>query len=114
MRLIRNIEGEPRPLIMHPRLFWVREADCFVRDGVRRRLGLPWRAPRYMAVERTPEQRADALLACEAFIGAHSPDPRLARYYSELRRLGVLANPKVSEKRKMAPDRRGAAVLARG
>ena len=100
MRLIRNVEGEPWPLILHPRLAWLREADCFVRGSLRRLLGLPWSAPRYLTIERTPEQRADALLACEAFVGAHSPDPRLARYYGELRRLGLLADARVSEERK--------------
>ena len=53
-----------------------------------------------MAVERTPDQRADALLACEAFIGAMSPEPRLARYYLERSHLGMLADPTMSEARK--------------
>ena len=100
MRLIRNIEGEPRPLIMHPRLFWVREADSFVRDLFCNILGRYSRRPRYMTAEQTPEQHARTLLACEAFMGAMSPEPRLARYYLERSRLGMLADPTVSEARK--------------
>ena len=53
-----------------------------------------------MTAEQTPEQHARTLLACEAFMGAMSPEPRLARYYLERSRLGMLADPTVSEARK--------------
>ena len=113
MRLIRNIEGEPRPLIMHPRLFWVREADSFVRDLFCNILGRYSRRPRYMTAEQTPEQHARTLLACEAFMGAMSPEPRLARYYLERSRLGMLADPTVSEARKRELVAEGPRCVAR-
>ena len=95
--LIRNIQGKPRPLIMHRRLFWLRSLDRRVRYRVCRMLGLQFHRPRYMTQRRTPEQRTWMLLAVEAFVGAHSPDPRLVRYYEERRRLMRLARPDVSD-----------------
>ena len=47
-RLIRNIQGERRPLIMHRRLQWLRAVDEWVRYRVRRALGLEYRRPRYL------------------------------------------------------------------
>lgn len=95
--LIRNIQGKPRPLIMHRRLYWLRSLDRRVRYRVCRTLGLQFRRPRYMVPRRTPEQRTRMLLAVEAFVGAHSPDPRLVRYYDERRRLMRLARSDVSD-----------------
>ena len=55
-RLIRNIQGEPRPLIMHRRLQWLRAVDEWVRYRVRRALGLAYRRPRYLTPRCSPEQ----------------------------------------------------------
>ena len=95
--LIRNIQGKPRPLIMHRRLSWLRALDRRVRHRVRGMLGLQFHRPRYMVPRRTPEQRTRTLLAVEAYVGTHSPDPRLVRYYDERRRLMRLARPDVSD-----------------
>ena len=99
-RLIRNIEGEPRPLIMHRRLHRLRVVDQHVRYRVCAMLGLKYRRPRYMYAQRTPEQEADLRLACESFLGVRSTDPRVARYYFEVGRWILLASPGVSDERK--------------
>ena len=59
MRLIRNIQGEPKPLIMHPRLLWLRKFDravrfwfCFFTFR-----GMKYKLPRYERSRKTPEQR---------------------------------------------------------
>ena len=96
-RLILNIQGERRPLIMHRRLQWLRAVDEWVRYRVRRALGLAYRRPRYLTPRRSPEQEMRRLLTIEAFVGRHSPDPRLVRYYSERSRLLRLANPSVAD-----------------
>ena len=98
--LIRNIQGKPRPLIMHRRLQWLRAVDEYVRYRVRRALGLAYRRPRYLTPQRTPEQERRRLLTVEAFVGRHSPDPRLVRYYDERARLLRLANPAVADEAK--------------
>ncbi len=67
-RLVRNIEGEPRPLIVHRRLFWLRYLDRRVRYAGCKVLGLQFRGPRYMAPRRTPEQDAETRLAIESFL----------------------------------------------
>ena len=104
--LIRNIQGKPRPLIMHPRMFWLRSLDRRLRYRACRMLGLQFRRPRYMTPSRTPAQEARTRLAVEAFAGAHSPDPRLVRYYSERRRLMRLTRPDVTDdvKRQLAAE----------
>ena len=96
-RLIRNIEGEPRPLIMHPRLYWLRSIDRRLRYHACRAMGWRFRAPRYMSPRQTPEQRMLTHLAIEAYVGVRSPDPRLVRYFSERTRLMQLADPSVSD-----------------
>ena len=96
-RLIRNIQGERRPLIMHRRLQWLRAVDEWVRYRVRRALGLEYRRPRYLTPRCSPEQEMRRLLTIEAFVGRRSPDPRLVRYYSERSRLLRLANPSVAD-----------------
>ena len=99
-RLIRNIEGERRPLIMHPRLHWLRAIDQNLRLAACKVMGWQYRRPRYTS--RTPGQAAEQALACEAFLGAHSPDPRVARYYFEMGRWILLANPNISDDQKQA------------
>ena len=100
MRLIRNIEGEPRPLVLHRRLHRLRVIDQHVRFSVCKVLGLQYHRPRYMNAQRTPEQEADLRLACESFLGVRSTDPRVARYYFEVGRWILLASPNVSDERK--------------
>ena len=96
-RLIRNIEGEPRPLIMHRRLYRLRVLDRRVRLAVCKAMGWQYRGPRYMAPQQTPHQDAETRLAIEAYVGQSSPDPRLVRYFSERTRLMQLADPIVSD-----------------
>ncbi len=43
-RLVRNIEGEPPPLIMHRRLWRPRRLDVRVRGRVSKALGLSYKA----------------------------------------------------------------------
>ena len=112
-RLIRNIEGEPRPLILHRRLHRLRVIDQYVRYRACMMLGLQYRRPRYLNAQRTLEQEADLMLACESFIGVRSPDPRVARYYFEIGRWILLASPNVSDERKRRFAGRKAPVLAR-
>ena len=45
----------------------------------------------------TPEQEARTLLAIEAFVGMRSPEPRVARYFNERRRLTQITNPITSD-----------------
>ena len=66
---------------MHRRLQWLRAVDEYVRYRVRRVFGLAYRRPLYLTPQRTPEQEMRRLLTVEAFVGRHSPDPRLVRYY---------------------------------
>ena len=99
-RLIRNIEGEPRPLILHRQLHRLRVIDQHVRFAACKVLGLQYRWPRYMDAQRTPEQEAHRRLACESFLGVRSTDPRVARYYFEVGRWILLASPGVSDERK--------------
>ena len=96
-RLIRNIEGELRPLIMDPRLSWLRAADSLMRHRVCLALGVQHRGPRYLVARRTPAQRARTRLAIEAYVGRRSPDPRLVRYFNERCQLMELTDSTVSE-----------------
>lgn len=65
--LVRNIEREPKPLIMHRRLRWLRTVDEWVRYRVRRAVGLGYRRPRCLTPRRTPEQDAETRLAIKSF-----------------------------------------------
>lgn len=111
-RLIRNVEGEP-PLFMHRRLYRLRVIDQRVRFAVCK-MGRQYNRPRYMSAQRTPEQQAELRLACQSFIGARSPDPRVARYHFELGRWILLADPGVSDKQKWSLVAEGPEVHARG
>lgn len=51
--LIRNIEGEPRPLILHRWLHRLRVIDQHVRFAACKMLGLRYHRPRYMNAQRT-------------------------------------------------------------
>ena len=82
---------------MHRRLQWLRAVDEYARYRVRRALRLAYRRPRYLTPRCSPEQEMRSLLTIEAFVGRHSPDPRLVRYYSERSRLLRLANPSVAD-----------------
>ena len=46
--LIRDIEGEPGPLIMDPRLHWPRVIDQNIRFGACKVFGWQYYRPRYM------------------------------------------------------------------
>ena len=96
-RLIRNIDGERPPLIMDRRFQRLRVMDEYARYRVRRALRIAYRRPRYLTPRCSPEQEMRGLLAIEAFVGRHSPDPRLVRYYNERSRLLRLANPSVAD-----------------
>ena len=92
MRLIRNIQGEPKPLIMHPRLLWLRKFDravrfwfCFFTFR-----GMKYRLPRYERSRKTPEQKAAEYEACRTFLGSRSPNPEVARRYQERARQSLL------------------------
>ena len=87
-------------MVLHRRLHRLRVIDQHVRYRVCAMLGLKYRWPRYVYAERTPEQEADLILACESFLGVRSPDPRVARYYFEIGRWILLASPNVSDERK--------------
>ena len=96
MRLIRNIAGEPRPLIMHPRLRRVRKFDRAVRYRFHRFIGTDYRSPRYERSKKTPEQQAEVREACRNFLGSRSPNPQVAAKYRERARQALLrdAQPK--------------------
>lgn len=96
-RLIRNIEGEQPPLIMHRRLSWLRALDTRLRYRVCRSLRLQFRGPQYMLAVGTPEQESRTLLAIEAFVGMRCPDPRVARYFNERRRWVQITDPATSD-----------------
>ena len=93
MRLIRNIEGQRPPLIMHRRLWRLRRLDVRIRGLVSRALGMPYTRPRYLSRQRTPEQHERRLLAIESFLCRRSPDQRRARYFQERARLLQLTRP---------------------
>ena len=92
MRLIRNIQGEPKPLIMHPRLARVRTFDravrfwfCFFTFR-----GMKYKSPKYERSQQTPEQKAAEYEACRTFLGSRSPNPEVARRYQERARQSLL------------------------
>ena len=90
MRLIRNISGEPKPLIMHPRLRRVRAFDRAVRHRFHRIIGTDYRSPRYERSRLTPEQDADLTEACRNFLGSRSPNPQVAAFYEKRARQALL------------------------
>ena len=90
MRLIRNFQGEPKPLIMHPRLAHVRKFDRAVRFWFCVFTRLEYRLPRYERSRKTPEQLAARREACRAFLGSRSPNPEVARRYQERARQSLL------------------------
>lgn len=76
MRLLRNVYGEPPPLVLHPRLRLLRLAHIRVRFTIQRVLGRPHTTPAYMRPNMTEasataaEQEDRLLRACENFMGA--------------------------------------------
>ena len=90
MRLIRNIQGEPKPLIMHPRLLWLRKFDRAVRFWFCVFTRLEYRLPKYERSRLTPEQKAAEYEACRTFLGSRSPNPEVARRYQERARQSLL------------------------
>ena len=90
MRLIRNIQGEPKPLIMHQRLLWLRKMDRAVRFWFCVFTRLEYRLPKYERSRLTPEQEAAEYEACRTFLGSRSPNTEVARRYQELARQSLL------------------------
>ena len=99
-RLIRNIHGEPRPLIMHPRLRWLVKLDSKGRALWALVTRTRYKGPRYMRPLMSAEERAQQREAVRCLIGGRSPNPVVARYYRERSRLALLASDNVSESRK--------------
>ena len=100
MRLIRNIHGEPRPLIMHPRLRWLVRIDRKVRALWALVTRTPYKWPLYTRPMMSAEERALRRESIRNAIGGRSPNPVVARYYRERSRLALLASDEVSESRK--------------
>ena len=100
MRLIRNIYGEPRPLIMHRRLRWLVKLDRKARSLWAFVTRTPYKRPLYTRPLMTEERRALEREAVRNFIGGRSPNLVVARYYRERSRLALLASDKVSQSRK--------------
>ena len=92
MPLIRNIQGKPKPLIMHPRLARLRKIDRSVRFWfcVFTFRGMKYRLPRYERSRQTPEQQAAEREACRTFLGSRSPNPEVAQRYQERARQSLL------------------------
>ena len=98
--LIRNIEGEPRPLIMDARAARMRMLDTRIRRCFYKLLRRPYRRPAYRTAKRTPEQDMRTKLAIESFLGRHSPDPETVRYFQERARLLQLTDTDTTEEAK--------------
>ena len=99
-RLIRNIHGEPPPLIMHPRLYWLVKLDWNARAVWAFVTRTRYRRPLYTHTLMSAEERALQRESIRNFIGGRSPNPVVARYYRERSRLALLASDNVSESRK--------------
>ena len=99
-RLIRNIQGEPRPLIMHPRLYWLVKLDWKARAMWALVTRTRYRHPRYARPLMSAAERAQQRESIRNFVGGRSPNPVVARYYRERSRLALLASDNVSESRK--------------
>ena len=98
--LIRNIEGEPRPLIMDARAARMRMLDTRIRRCFYKLLRRPYRRPAYRTAKRTPEQDMRTKLAIESFLCRRSPDQRRARYFQERARLLQLTDTDTTEEAK--------------
>ena len=70
MRFLRNVYGEPPPLLLHPRLRLLRLAHIRVRFAVQRALRRPCTPPAYLSPEMAEEQDEQLLRACANFMGA--------------------------------------------
>lgn len=116
MRLIKNIYGEPAPLIMHPWLRLLRLAHLKVRRARCKITGQSYSLPSYWRSTKTPEQQERILRACENFMGAHGADPDSAQSYRRRAVEDLLASPTVSAERKeqlrSALDEQGAAAAS--
>ena len=108
MRLMRNEQGAPPPLILHQRLWRVRALDRAARYWLCRLTGSEYRLPRYERASKTAAQRAAMHEACKSFLGSRSPNEHVARHYRERVRQTLLRNPRVSQAEKNALSERGA------
>ena len=68
MRLIRNISGEPLPLIMHPRLRLLRLTHLHIRRFSHKMTGRSCQLPNYYRGKKTPEQEEALRTWCKDFI----------------------------------------------
>lgn len=91
-RLIRNIHGEPRPLIMHPRLRWLVKIDRRARSLWAFVTRTRYRWPLYTRPLMSAEERALRRESIRNLIRGRSPNPVVARYYRERSRLALLAS----------------------
>ena len=90
MPLIRNIQGKPKPLIMHQRLAHVRTFDRAVRFWYYTFTFRYYKSPKYERARQTPEQQAELREACRNFLGSRSPNPEVAQRYQERARQSLL------------------------
>ena len=75
-RLIRNIHGEPPPLIMHPRLRWLVKLDRRARAVWALVTRTRYRRPRYARPLMSAEERALQRESIRNFIGGRLPQSR--------------------------------------
>lgn len=106
MRLLRNVYGEPPPLILHPRLRLLRLAHIRARFAVQRVLGRARTTPAYMRPEMAEDyemagHQDDRLLrACENFMGARGGNADQREAYRARAIEDLIADPTVPEDRK--------------
>ncbi len=106
MRLLRNVYGEPPPLVLNPRLRLLRLAHIRVRFAIQRVLGRPRTAPGYMRPKMTEdggtarEQEDRLLRACENFMGARGGNADQREAYRARAIKDLIADPTVPEDRK--------------
>ena len=120
-RLIRNIAGEPRPLIMHRRLRWLVEINSVIRCAWAMLARTPYRRQMYTRPQMPEEERSLQRESIRNFLGGRSPNPVVARYYRERSRQALLASDDVGAQRKQELQAAGplcipedeAAVMAR-
>ena len=100
MRLLRNVYGEPPPLIMHPRLRILRLAHLRIRRARCKMMRQPVSLPSYWRSSKTTEQQQAIRLACKNFMGVRSADPATASHYRQQALERLLERPTVPEERR--------------
>ncbi len=106
MRLLRNVYGEPPPMILHPRLRLLRLAHIRVRFAAQRVLRLDPTMPAYMRPEMAEDggtaghQDDELMRACENFMGARGGNADQREAYRARAIEDLIADPTVPEDRK--------------